>query len=140
MTSGAAPSSFTIAPFQRRIEKPWGWEIVWAQTPMYCGKLLHIHAGKRLSLQYHDEKVESQYLVSGRALLTIEGPDGALHEIEMEPGMGYTIQPFQRHRLTGITDADIVEVSTPETGTTYRLQDDYARPHETEEVRRRERG
>lgn len=122
-------------PQQRRVEKPWGWETVWAETPQYVGKILHIRAGRRLSLQYHDQKLESQCLLSGRALLVIEDATGALQEVEMEPGTGYTIRPFQRHRLVGITDADIMEVSTPETGTTFRLQDDYARPDETEAMR-----
>jgi mannose-6-phosphate isomerase len=139
MVNGSAAREFSVTPHHRRVEKPWGWEILWAETPFYCGKLLHIIAGKRLSLQYHDEKIESQFLVSGRALLIIDGPDGELHQIEMEAGVGYTIRPYQRHRLIGITDTEIMEVSTPETGTTYRLEDDFARPHETEAVRRQDR-
>jgi mannose-6-phosphate isomerase len=133
------PADRRLEPYARRIDKPWGWETLWAVTPQYCGKILHIKAGRRLSLQYHDQKTETQCLIRGRALLIIEDADGALREIEMEPGKGYTILPFQRHRLVGIEDADVVEVSTPETGTTYRLEDDYARPHETETVRRQER-
>jgi mannose-6-phosphate isomerase len=126
-----------LVPQQRRIEKPWGWEILWAETDHYCGKLLHIHAGKRLSLQYHDEKLETQCLLSGRAVLVLEDETGTLREIEMESGKGYTIRPFQRHRLIAITDAEIAEVSTRETGTTFRVEDDYGRPHETEELRAR---
>lgn len=126
-----------LRPHQQRVDKPWGWEILWAETPFYCGKILHIDAGKRLSLQYHDEKVETQCLLSGRALLVVEDAGGELREIEMEPGKGYTIHPFQRHRLIGIEDAEVLEVSTPETGTTFRVEDDFARPHETEEIRRR---
>jgi quercetin dioxygenase-like cupin family protein len=126
-----------VRPHVRRVEKPWGWEILWAEeAPHYVGKLLHVDAGKRLSLQYHDEKLETQCLLSGRVLLVVEDAEGALQEIEMERGEGYTIHPFQRHRLVAITDAEVVEVSTPETGTTFRLDDDYARPHETEELRR----
>ena len=135
MSSSMSPSRRDWQAYERRVDKPWGWEIVWAETPHYVGKILHVLAGKRLSLQYHDVKLESQRLVSGRAALVIEDGDGTLQEIEMEPGKGYTIQPFQRHRLIGITDADIFEVSTPETGTTFRLEDDYARPDETEELR-----
>jgi mannose-6-phosphate isomerase len=139
MSKRVAETMREVQPHQRRVDKPWGWEILWAETPHYCGKILHIAAGKRISLQYHDEKIETQCLLNGRALLLIEDADHALREIEMEPGKGYTIHPFQRHRLIGITDADVLEVSTPETGTTVRLEDDYARPDETEEVRRRER-
>ena len=65
-------------PYQRRVEKPWGWETVWAETPQYVGKILHIRAGRRLSLQYHDQKLESQCLLSGRALLVIEDATGSL--------------------------------------------------------------
>jgi mannose-6-phosphate isomerase-like protein (cupin superfamily) len=139
MAEGAAAVVVGVTPHQRRVEKPWGWETLWAETPHYCGKILHVRAGKRLSLQYHDEKTETQCLLSGRALLIIDGPDGRLQEIEMEPGKGYTILPLQRHRLAGITDAEVLEVSTPETGTTFRLEDDYARAHETEAARRQER-
>ncbi len=126
----------SLQPRSRRVEKPWGWEIVWAETPYYVGKVLHIHAGKRLSLQYHDEKLETQLLLFGQALLLLEDERGRLQEIELEPGKGYTIRPFQRHRLIARSEVEIVEVSTPETGTTYRLEDDYHRPHETEAMRR----
>lgn len=127
----------SISPRAQRIDKPWGWEILWAETPAYCAKILHIDAGKRISLQYHDQKLESQCLISGRCLLVIEDDSGALREIEMQRGEGYTIHPFQRHRLIAVTDCEIVEASTPETGTTYRIEDDYARPDETEAVRKR---
>jgi mannose-6-phosphate isomerase len=124
----------------KRVEKPWGWEIIWAETPSYVGKLLHVRAGQRLSLQYHDQKLETQCLLSGRAILTIGESEDDLRDIEMEPHRGYTVHPNQRHRITAIEDAVIAEVSTPETGTTFRLQDDFARPHETETLRQQERG
>lgn len=117
-------------PHQRYVEKPWGWEIVWAETEAYVGKILHVRAGERLSLQYHDRKLETQSLLRGRAILVLEEARGMLREIAMEPGKGYTILPYQRHRLVGLTDADVVEVSTPEIGTTFRIEDDYARSNE----------
>jgi mannose-6-phosphate isomerase len=120
----------TPLPQQRYVEKPWGWEIVWAETEAYVGKLLHVRAGERLSLQYHDRKLETQSLLCGRAILVLEEARGMLREIAMEPGKGYTILPYQRHRLVGLTDADVVEVSTPEIGTTFRIEDDYARSDE----------
>lgn len=123
--------------FQRRVVKPWGWEELWAETPSYTGKTLHIRAGHRTSLQYHDQKTESQCLVRGRARLLLENEHGHMEEVEMEPGRGYTIQPFRRHRLIALAHSDVVEVSTPEIGTTYRLEDDYDRADETEEVRSR---
>ncbi|MGI8554389.1 MAG: cupin [Dehalococcoidia bacterium] len=129
------PSTADVQPHGRRIEKPWGWEIIWAESEAYTGKLLHIAAGCRLSLQYHDQKLETQCLVSGRAVLVVEDRDGALCEIAMEIGKGYTVYPFQLHRLVAIEDAEIYEVSTPEAGTTVRVSDDYARPDETEATR-----
>jgi oxalate decarboxylase/phosphoglucose isomerase-like protein (cupin superfamily) len=123
-------------PFSRRVEKPWGYELIFTQSDLpYTGKLLHIRAGKRLSLQYHDRKQETQYLLAGRALLVVEDARGELREIEMETGRGYTNHPGQRHRLAAIEDADIFEVSTPEIGNTYRLDDDYHRDTETEAQR-----
>jgi mannose-6-phosphate isomerase len=123
----------------KRVEKPWGWEIIWAESPSYVGKILHVRAGQRLSLQYHDQKLETQCLLSGRAILTLDSAEGELQQIEMEPHRGYTVHPYQRHRITAVEDADIAEVSTPETGTTFRLEDDFARPHETEDLRQHDR-
>jgi mannose-6-phosphate isomerase len=131
------PQRVELEPQARRVEKPWGWEVIWAEGERYTGKLLHIHAGKRLSLQYHDEKVETQCLVSGRAQLILEDGDGALLEITMQPGVGYTVYPYQLHRLVAIDEAEIVEVSTPESGITVRVADDYQRGDETEAVRAR---
>ncbi len=127
-----------MQPHCRLVQKPWGHELVWAENDSYVGKMLQIDAGKRLSLQYHDSKLESQCLLAGRALLVVEDAAGALCALEMEPGKGYTIQPFRRHRLVAISDATVLEVSTPEIGTTFRVEDDYARPHETEAARRQE--
>ena len=132
-----APSdTFDTTGAARRVEKPWGWEIHWtpADRP-YVGKVLHITAGKRLSLQVHDEKLESWFLMSGRAKVVWDDGSGELVETELQPGLGYSCAIGQRHRLVGITDCDVLEVSTPEIGTTFRLEDDYARPDETESVR-----
>lgn len=129
------PAELDLLPFQRRIDKPWGWEIIWADNDSYTGKMLHVYAGKRLSLQYHDSKIETQCLLSGRAILMVEGVDGSMHELSMEIGKGYTLQPYQAHRLLALDDSDIVEVSTAEMGTTIRLEDDFLRGDETEEMR-----
>ena len=134
-----SPSGLAAEGHQQRVEKPWGWEIIWASTPSYVGKLLHVRAGQRLSLQYHDQKLETQCLIHGRALLTIGPRQEQLSDIEMEPYFGYTVAPFQVHRITALEDADIMEVSTPELGTTFRLADDFARSDETEDRRRQER-
>jgi mannose-6-phosphate isomerase-like protein (cupin superfamily) len=133
---------FSIDPHARRIDKPWGYEILLTPGDVpYTAKLIHVTAGKRLSLQLHDTKVETQTLVAGRCTLVLEGADGELHAIDMRPGVGYHVAVGQRHRLWADTneDATVFEASTPEAGTTLRLEDDYARPHETEQIRKAER-
>jgi mannose-6-phosphate isomerase-like protein (cupin superfamily) len=134
--------TFSLEPLARRIEKPWGYEVLLspADAP-YTAKLIHVRAGKRLSLQLHDTKVETQTLVAGQGLLVLEGPDGQLHDVQMQPGVGYHVAVGQRHRLCAAPDQDatVFEASTPEIGATLRLEDDYARPHETEELRQAER-
>ena len=127
----------------RRIDKPWGWELhlVPDDTP-YMVKVLHIHAGARLSLQRHlpgrssAAKLETWVLHSGRAKVLWEDADGRLVETELETGLGYTAPAGIRHRLVGITECEIFEASMPEgDGTTERLEDDYHRPHETAAMR-----
>jgi mannose-6-phosphate isomerase len=137
------PATFSLDPNAQRIQKPWGYEILLSPPDApYASKLIHVQAGKRLSLQLHDTKVETQTLVAGRGILVLEGSDGQLHEITMQPGVGYHVAVGQRHRLCAAPDADatVFEASTPEVGVTVRLEDDYARPDETEALRRAERG
>lgn len=130
-------SIFTNSSYVRRIEKPWGYEIHWVPDGKpYMGKLLHIDEGKRLSLQVHDKKTESWFIVNGRGKIIWDNDKGELIETELEPGKGYSCEIGQRHRLVGITDCNIIEVSTPEIGTTFRLEDDYKRSDETEELRK----
>jgi mannose-6-phosphate isomerase len=141
MTTTSA-GAFSLDPHARRIEKPWGYEVLLTPPDVpYAFKLIHVKAGKRLSLQIHDVKVETQTLVAGHGILVLEGSDGELHNIEMQPGVGYHVAVGQRHRLCAAPDADatVLEASSPEAGTTLRLEDDYARPHETEELRSAER-
>jgi mannose-6-phosphate isomerase len=134
------PSGFGNESYVKRVDKPWGYELHWvpADAP-YMGKLLHINAGARLSLQIHDEKSESWFITSGQAKVIWENSTGELIETNLQPGVGYTTKLGQKHRLVGVTDCDIIEVSTPELGTTWRLEDDFARPDETPEQRARER-
>lgn len=127
--------------YSRRVEKPWGYELHWTPDGLpYMGKVLHIDAGKRLSLQAHDMKQESWLILSGKASVAWDDNQGNIVETELQPGKGFTCAVGQRHRLIGVTDCDILEVSTPEIGVTWRLEDDYARPDETEELRRQDRG
>src|SRR5207245_9542177 len=136
------PDSFTLEPHGQRIQKPWGYEILLSRPDApYTSKLIQVNAGKRLSLQVHDTKVETQTLVAGRGVLVLEGPDGELHDIDMQPGVGYHVAVGQRHRLCASAeqDATIFETSTPEAGGTLRREDDYARPAEPEQLRQADR-
>lgn len=133
-------AGFSTSPFVKRVDKPWGYEVIFTPPDLpYTGKIIHVDAGKRLSLQAHDKKQESWTILNGRGKVIWENSEGELIETELVSGQGYTCKIGQRHRLAGITDCDILEVSTPELGTTYRLEDDYARPDETEEMRSEER-
>lgn len=133
-------SNFNTSPYARRIDKPWGYEIhlVPPETE-YMLKIIHINEGARLSLQVHDEKKESWTLLHGNAKVIWEDREKNMIETVLEKGKGYSTEIGQGHRLIGVTDCDILEASTPEKGTTWRLEDDFARPHETPEQREEER-
>ena len=109
-----------------RVEKPWGYELHWAKTDRYVGKVLHVMAGHALSLQYHNVKDETIFLYSGRMLFEIER-DGVLTRQEMRPGDTVHVVPKTVHRMTAIEDCDILEVSTPELDDVVRLEDRYGR-------------
>lgn len=124
------------ASYFKETNKPWGREVLLTPDGLpYVGKLIFVSAGARLSLQYHDEKTETQCLISGKALLWLENDDGDIEKIEMKSERGYIVSPGRKHRLEGLEDAVVLEASTPETGTTFRVEDDYERPDETEELR-----
>jgi len=115
-----------------RVEKPWGYELHWAKTDRYVGKLIHVNAGHALSLQYHNQKDETIFLWSGRMRFEIaEGHEGTaggpLTAREMKPGESVHVTPKTVHRMTAITDCDIFEVSTPELHDVVRLEDRYGR-------------
>ncbi len=118
----------STTPFEkpRRVEKPWGYELWWAQTEKYVGKLLHVKAGFQLSLQYHVKKDETIHLAAGRMVLVLKEGD-ALVEHEMQVGQSYRVTPGTVHRMRAITDVDVWEVSTPEVEDVVRVQDDYGR-------------
>ncbi|HEY6548186.1 MAG TPA: cupin domain-containing protein [Vicinamibacteria bacterium] len=113
----------------KRVEKPWGYEIWWARTDRYVGKILHINKGASLSLQYHEVKEETILVQSGRMLVETKGKDepGELRQIEMKPGDIFHVTPGTLHRMTGLEDCDLVEVSTPELHDVVRLEDRYGR-------------
>lgn len=110
-----------------KVEKPWGYELIWAHTQKYVGKILHVNAGKRLSLQYHKYKDETLYIQQGRIEIMLGQNEGAMERLELGPGQCLHIPPHTRHRLTALTDADIFEVSTTELDDVVRLEDDYGR-------------
>jgi mannose-6-phosphate isomerase len=110
----------------RRVEKPWGHELIWAHTDRYVGKLLHIKKGHKLSLQFHNKKDETIHVQSGQLLFVVDEGKG-LVEREMKPGESYHIKPLTKHRMVAITDCDILEVSTPELDDVVRLDDAYGR-------------
>lgn len=131
------PSDYDTAPYVKRVEKPWGYELHWVKEDApYIGKVLHINEGARLSLQVHDEKQESWFLFKGNGAVIWENNQGQMIETILEPGVGYSTKVGQKHRLKGLEGGcDILEVSTPEAGTTWRLEDDYARKNQTPEER-----
>jgi mannose-6-phosphate isomerase len=112
----------------RRIEKPWGWELIWADTDEYVGKILFVRAGESLSLQFHREKDESWYVESGRARLEL-GDVGqeALDEEVVAAAACFRFRPGTVHRVTALEDTTIVEVSTPHLDDVVRLEDRYGR-------------
>ena len=111
-----------------KVEKPWGYEIWWARTNRYVGKILHVKRGESMSLQYHRIKEETIRIQAGRLLLeTAPGEGQELTRLEMNPGDVFHIRPGTVHRMTGIEDCDIFEVSTPELDDVVRLEDRYGR-------------
>jgi mannose-6-phosphate isomerase-like protein (cupin superfamily) len=111
----------------RRVDKPWGWELIWAESERYAGKTLHIEAGEALSLQYHERKDETIHLLSGVLDLDIQEESGVLKRVRLRPGESVRIRPHTRHRLVAIETCDVLEVSTPELDDVVRLEDRYGR-------------
>jgi mannose-6-phosphate isomerase-like protein (cupin superfamily) len=111
----------------RRVEKPWGHELIWAHTDRYVGKLLVIETGKRLSFQYHEAKDEWIHVLSGRLLLTLETAEGVVEDREVGPGEGARVPVGRRHRYAAIETCTLIEVSTPELDDVIRLEDDFGR-------------
>ncbi|MBM3679224.1 MAG: cupin domain-containing protein [Actinobacteria bacterium] len=111
----------------RKVEKPWGFELVWAETEQYVGKLLKIHAGQSLSLQYHEVKDECWLVQEGKATLELGLVGEPLEAIEIGPGDTFRYRPGTVHRITAIEDTLVLEVSTPHLSDVVRLEDAYGR-------------
>ncbi len=110
----------------QRVPKPWGYELIFAKTGRYVGKILHVTKGECLSLQYHEMKEETLYVVAGELKLTIEH-DGDRREVRLRAGEAFHIPPRLIHRMEAVVDTDVAEVSTPELDDVVRLEDRYGR-------------
>lgn len=110
-----------------RVEKPWGYELIYAATDRYCGKVLFVRAGEQLSLQFHRAKDETIYVQSGRVELEIGEPGKPVDVEVVAPGRAFHLAPGTVHRLRAIEDTVILEVSTPELDDVVRLEDRYGR-------------
>lgn len=128
--SGLSPNLLDLDRFRsevRRIEKPWGHELVYASTDRYCGKVLFVRAGEQLSLQFHREKDETIYVHSGRVQFEIGEPGKQTDTEVVAPGHAFRLPPGTVHRIRALEDALLLEVSTPERDDVVRLEDDYGR-------------
>ena len=111
----------------RRVEKPWGYELIWADTSEYVGKLLHIQAGEALSLQYHEQKDETIHLLSGKMRFFAGPSEADLEDIDLETGESFHVAAGTVHRMVAITDCKVLEASTPHLDDVVRLEDRYGR-------------
>ena len=110
----------------KRVSKPWGYEIIWAHTDRYVGKVLHINAGHALSVQYHNHKDETVYLLSGEMKYWVK-LGAELEDVRLKQGDAFRITAGTVHYMEAITDCDILEASTPELDDVVRIQDRYGR-------------
>jgi mannose-6-phosphate isomerase-like protein (cupin superfamily) len=111
----------------RRVDKPWGWEEIWAESSRYVGKTLHVLAGKRLSYQYHRQKEEHLRVLAGEVEVLVADPPAAPALIRLLPGDVLHCPPGRRHRIGAVVASVLVEVSTPELDDVVRLSDDFGR-------------
>ncbi len=112
----------------RHVPKPWGHETIWAHTDRYVGKILHITAGQALSVQYHERKDETVYLLNGEMKYWVQLPgDTELRDQRLTTGQSFRITPGTIHYMEAVTDCDVLEASTPELDDVVRLQDRYGR-------------
>ena len=110
----------------RRVDKPWGYELIWAHTDRYVGKVLHVKAGHILSLQYHNRKDETMHVFHGQLILRTQ-TDGELRERPFVAGDSVHIPAGLVHQIEAVVDSDVLEASTPELDDLVRLNDRYGR-------------
>jgi quercetin dioxygenase-like cupin family protein len=114
----------------RRVEKPWGHELLWAETDRYVGKILHIKAGEALSVQYHRVKDETIHLLSGEMQFFAGPSEEKMTLVELSKGESFRVLPGTVHRMVAVTDCDVLEASTPHLDDVVRLEDRYGRVEE----------
>lgn len=112
----------------KEVTKPWGKEVWLELNDKYCFKRIHLNAGHKTSLQYHERKKETSYFLSGQVEVWLENDKGEIDKKIMGPGDHCTVEPFKKHRVIAITDAVYFEASTPEVDDIVRIQDDFGRP------------
>lgn len=110
----------------RTVPKPWGHELIFAETDRYAGKILHLEPGQSLSLQYHERKDETFYVLNGEVSLSVD-VDGEMTELRLPAGSSYRVRPGVRHRMRAEAACDLIEVSSPELDDIVRLDDEYGR-------------
>jgi len=110
----------------RTVPKPWGNELIFAENERYAGKILHLEPGQSLSLQYHERKDETFYVLRGEVILSVE-LEGEMKEMRLPEGSAYRIRPRQRHRMRADAACDLIEVSSPELDDVVRVEDRYGR-------------
>ncbi len=112
----------------RHVVKPWGHETIWAHTDRYVGKILHVKAGEKLSIQYHERKDETVYLLRGEMKYWVQLPgETELRDQRLVAGQAFRITPHTIHAIEAVTDIDVLEASTPELDDVVRLHDRYGR-------------
>ncbi|MHB1170225.1 MAG: cupin domain-containing protein [Longimicrobiales bacterium] len=111
----------------RRVEKPWGHELIWAETDQYVGKILHIKAGQALSLQYHNTKDETIHVLSGTLRFLAGSSAETVEDVELKEGDSFRVMPGTVHRMIAVTDTDLLEASTAHLDDVVRLEDRYGR-------------
>ena len=126
MTEAPRNAASAAAP-ARRVDKPWGHELIWADTDLYVGKILHVNAGHALSLQLHRQKDETIFVQSGRIRMDIGPSADRLEVVELGPGQAVRLTPGTVHRVEALEDSDLLEASTPHLQDLVRLEDRYGR-------------
>jgi mannose-6-phosphate isomerase-like protein (cupin superfamily) len=125
MSGERGPGSVPYTP--RRVDKPWGHELIWAETEQYVGKLLFVRAGHALSLQYHERKDETLHLLRGEMVFLVGPSLAALERVPFRAGESFRVRPGTLHRMEAVTDVEILEASTPHLDDVVRLEDRYGR-------------